>query len=34
MGDENINDMDVNKLNQEIEGSQEVRSLSPKETKN
>jgi hypothetical protein len=30
MGDENINDMDVDKLHQEDEGAQEVRRLSPK----
>jgi hypothetical protein len=31
MGDENITDMDVDRLHQEVEGAQEVRRLSPKE---
>jgi hypothetical protein len=34
MGDENINDMDVDKPNREDEGAQEVRRLSPKRIKN
>jgi hypothetical protein len=34
MGDVNINDMDVDKQHQEVEGAQEVRRLSPKRIKN
>jgi hypothetical protein len=33
MGDENINDMDVDKLYQEDEGARELRRLSPKRIK-
>jgi hypothetical protein len=33
MGDDNINDKDVDKLHQEFEGAQEVRKFSPKRIK-